>query len=178
MPPTRVLVEGASDKAAIETLATRVGRDFEREEVEVVAIGGASRFAEHLIALAGNDVRPVGLCDAGEVDDLRRGLAQVGMNGDDLEAHGFFVCDPDLEAEMIMAVGAEAVIEVVTDQGDLRALRSMQNQPAWRGRAVESQIRRWLGAGSGRKVRYGRLLVEAVELERVPRPLTSLLGSF
>lgn len=36
-----VLVEGASDQAAVEALATRRGRDLAAEDVAVVAMGGA-----------------------------------------------------------------------------------------------------------------------------------------
>jgi hypothetical protein len=32
-----------------------------------------------------------------------------------------------------------------------------------------------MGTRSGRKVRYGRLLVEALDLNRVPRPLDGVL---
>jgi hypothetical protein len=38
-------------------------------------------------------------------------------------------------------------------------------------------MRRFLAAGSQRKLRYARLLVEAVRLDRVPRPLADLLGA-
>jgi hypothetical protein len=41
---------------------------------------------------------------------------------------------------------------------------------------VEQQLRRWLGSGGRRKTRYATLLVQAVELERVPRPLDGVLA--
>jgi hypothetical protein len=34
-----------------------------------------------------------------------------------------------------------------------------------------------MGSGGRRKIRYARLLVEALELERVPRPLDGVLAS-
>lgn len=177
MPSTVVLVEGASDKEAVQALARRMSRDLRREGVEVLAMGGASRFGENLVALTNTGIRPLGLCDAGEIDDLRRGLALAGMDGADPRLHGFFVCEPDLESELIRAVGAEGVIEVLTREGDLRAFRSMQNQPAWRNRPVDGQLRRWIGAGAGRKIRYGRLLAEAARLDRVPRALSDLIAA-
>jgi len=52
----------------------------------------------------------------------------------------------------------------------------MRRQPAWRGRSTEAQLRRFLGAGSQRKLRYARLLVEAVDLGGLPRPLDAVLA--
>ena len=37
-------------------------------------------------------------------------------------------------------------------------------------------MRRFLGSGARRKLRYARLLVEAVELDRVSRPLDAVLA--
>jgi hypothetical protein len=48
--------------------------------------------------------------------------------------------------------------------------------PAWRVRATEEQLRRFMGSGGRRKIRYARLLVEALDLERVPRPLDRVLA--
>jgi hypothetical protein len=49
-------------------------------------------------------------------------------------------------------------------------------QPGWRDRNVESQMRRFLGSGARRKLRYARLLVESLDLDGVPRPLDALLA--
>jgi hypothetical protein len=52
----------------------------------------------------------------------------------------------------------------------------LQTQPAWRGRDPAAQMRRFLGSGSRRKLRYARLLVEAaVGRDALPRPLGALL---
>lgn len=53
---------------------------------------------------------------------------------------------------------------------------SQQRQPAWRGKAAQAQLRRFLAAGSRRKLRYARLLTEAAELDRMPRPLDAVLA--
>src|SRR5437588_12565589 len=66
-----VLVEGISDKAALETLAERHGRDLEAEGVSVVPIGGAQairRFVDQF-GPGGLGVTVAGLCDAGEEAD-------------------------------------------------------------------------------------------------------------
>jgi hypothetical protein len=54
-------------------------------------------------------------------------------------------------------------------------LRTIQRQPAWRGKDEAAQLRRFLGAGAQRKLRYARLLTEAISLDRIPRPLSALL---
>jgi hypothetical protein len=41
---------------------------------------------------------------------------------------------------------------------------------------MQEQLRRWLGSGGSRKIRYARLLVDALDLDRVPRPLERVLA--
>jgi len=69
------------------------------------------------------------------------------------------------------------VAEVFGAHGDLSAFRTIQRQPAWRGKAEAAQMRRFLGAGSQRKLRYARLLTEAIPLDQIPRPLTAVLNA-
>ena len=80
-PSTVVLVEGASDQAALETLARRRGRDLAAEEVSIVPMGGATTIGHFLDLLGpnGHDYRLAGLCDAGEEGDFRRELQRAGM---------------------------------------------------------------------------------------------------
>jgi hypothetical protein len=176
-----VLVEGMSDQLAVETLAARRGRDLSAEGVAVVPIGGAQAIGRflNLYGPRGRDLRLAGLCDAGEEDEFRRGLERAGY-GDgltraDMEALGFYVCVADLEDELIRALGADEVERVVRANGDLGSFRTLQKQPEWRGRPREEQLRRFMGSGGRRKIRYARLLVAAIELEDVPRPLDLVL---
>jgi hypothetical protein len=177
-----VLVEGISDRLAVEALAARRGRDLHDEGVAVVAMGGAhsvGRFLERF-GPRGLDLRLAGLCDAGEEDDFRRALERAGLGADltraDMERLGFFVCNADLEAELIRSLGVEAVERVIEAQGGLGSFRTLQKQPAWRGRRPEEQLRRFMGSGGSRKIRYAALLVDALPLDRVPRPLDGLLA--
>ncbi|MGH3129994.1 MAG: TOPRIM nucleotidyl transferase/hydrolase domain-containing protein, partial [Gaiellaceae bacterium] len=67
-----VLVEGISDRLALEALAARRGRNLDAEGVSVVAMGGAQsigRFLD-LFGPQGLDVRLAGLCDAAEEGDF------------------------------------------------------------------------------------------------------------
>ena len=177
-----MLVEGISDKAALETLAERHGRDLEAEGVSVVPIGGAQairRFVDQF-GPAGLGVTVAGLCDAGEEADFRRALVQAGLGSDltrtEMETLGFYVCVADLEDELIRAHGTESVERVVESQGDLRAFRTLQKQPEWKGRGTEEQLRRFMGSGGRRKIRYASLLVAELDLARVPRPLELVLS--
>jgi len=190
-----VLVEGISDQIALETAAVGRGRDLEAERVVIVPIGGAHAIGRFLTRLgplgtsmssAAGDfrnrtgVRLAGLCDLREEEIFRRGLVATRVGAPrtrtDMEQLGFYVCVDDLEDELIRAVGTAGVEALFDSQGDLGSFRSLQSQPAWRGREPEAQLRRFLGSGSHRKLRYARLLVEAaIGREVLPRPLDALL---
>lgn len=182
---TVVLVEGRSDRAAVHALAAVSGIDLARRGVAVLAMGGVTNVGRHLrrYGAAGAGLRVAGLCDAAEVPVVARALATHGhvldgLDGlDGLAAAGFQVCVADLEDELVRAVGVAGFEHVVAEQGELRALRSMQQQPAQRDRPVTAQLRRWLGSGSRRKVRYAELLVRSLEPDQAPRPLRVLLDS-
>lgn len=139
-------------------------------------MGGITNIARYVVEL-GSSHRLVGLYDAGEERFVRRALQRGGLEpGNDLAEHGFHRCERDLEEELIRALGVDRVLAVIEAQGDLAHLRGLQQQPAQRDRPTEEQLHRFLGSGSGRKIRYGALLVEALEDEEVPRPLERLLS--
>ena len=175
---TIVLVEGLSDQIALETLAARSGRDLATDRVAIVPIGGAQAIDRFLGRFAG-DTRLAGLCDSGEEDVFRRAIERAGLGPAPtraaMERLGFYVCVADLEDELIRALGTDAVEGVLAENGDLPAFRTFQKQPAWRGRPVDRQLRRFLGSADRRKLRYARLLVESLEPAGVPAPLTAVL---
>jgi hypothetical protein len=179
---TVVLVEGISDQRALEALAERRGRNLDAERVSIVPIGGATNIGSFLDLFGpqGLDVRLAGLCDAAEENDFRLGLERAGLGSDltraDMERLGFYVCIADLEDELIRALGTASVEKVVEAQGELRSFRTLQKQPAWQGRPTEEQLRRFMGSAGTRKIRYARLLVDALDLTRVPRPLDGVLA--
>lgn len=169
-----VLLEGPSDVAAVDALAASHGRDLAAEGVCVLPMGGAmsvGRFVS-LLGPPGLGVRLTGLCDEAERRYYDRALERAGA-----PAEGFFVCAADLEDELIRALGPGRVEELVREEGDLRALQTFLRQPAQRGRTSQQQLRRFLGTKKGRKIHYGRVLVEALEPARVPTPLEDLLAS-
>ncbi len=174
-----VLVEGISDQFALEPLAERRGRNLDAEGISVVPIGGAQSIGRFLDQLGprGLDVRLAGLCDAGEEGDFRRGLDRAGLGSHltrvEMERLGFYVCVADLEDELIRALGADSVKRVLDAQRELGSFRTFQKQAAHQAAPLEEQLRRFM---TNRKIRYARLLVEALDLARVPRPLDLVLA--
>ena len=177
-----VLVEGSSDRCALEALAARGGRDLGREGVAIMPMDGATNIGHFLDRFGprGLGVRLAGLCDAAAEPDFRRGLERAGLGAwlsrGGLERLGFFVCVADLEDELIRSLGVASVEQVIEGQGELGSFRTLQKQPAHRGEPATVQLRRFMGTRSGRKSRYARLLAEAVDPARVPRPLERLLA--
>jgi hypothetical protein len=174
-----VLVEGPSDAAAVRALATRRGHDLDAEGVSIEAMGGfgnLGRFLERY-GPSGLGVRLAGLYDAPEERHFRRGLAQAGFGPSltraDLEGLGFYACDANLEDELTRALGPAAMEELLEAQSELSAFRTYQKQPAHREEAIETQLRGFLW---NRKLKYGVLIVNALDLDRIPRPLRRLLA--
>jgi hypothetical protein len=180
--PSVVLVEGISDQVALQAIAERRGRDLDAEGISIVPMKGATnirRFLE-LLGPHGLAVNLAGLCDAGEEIGVRRGLERAGLGSNltraDMESIGFYLCVADLEDELIRSLGPASVQEVIDAQGELGSFRTMQRQPAQQGRTLDQQLRRFMGTRGGRKIRYARLLVDALDLTRVPRPLDRVLA--
>jgi hypothetical protein len=172
-----------SDQRALEALAWRRDRDLEAEGIAVVAIGGAQAIDRVLARIdhRPGGIRMAGLCDAGEEARYRRALERIGLGPGPgragMERLGFYVCEADLEDELIRALGPAAVERVVATQGELGSFRTLQKQAPWQGRPLEEQLRRFMGSGGSRKIRYARLLVEALDPARVPRPLDRVLAA-
>jgi Overcoming lysogenization defect protein-like, TOPRIM domain len=153
-----IAVEGNSDKVVLETISRRLGRDLGVEGITIQAIGGAHAI-RRFVSEIGSGVAVRGLCDENEQHLFRRVLDEV------------YVCVPDLEGELIRALGVERMLEIV----DRDAFATMQRQPAQRGRPIELQLHRWLRASSSRYHRYLPVLADALELDRVPAPLAGVL---
>ena len=97
-----------------------------------------------------------------------------GSNAPASSAGGFFACDPDLEGELVRALGTERMLELVEARGQLGAFTTYRKQPAQRAKPLEAQLHGWL---HNWKIRYAAPLVEALDLGRVPRPLDGVLDA-
>src|SRR6266545_1642523 len=100
-----VLVEGTSDRRAVEALARRRGRDLQAEGIAVVPLGGYG----NLPRLLGQyrDLRLAGLYDVGEERHFLRALGCADRR--ELERIGFYACTRDLEDELTRALGPEGM---------------------------------------------------------------------
>ena len=174
-----VLVEGISDQRALATLARRRGRDLEAEGVSILPIGGAHAIGTYLERFGprGLDLKVAGLCDVGEEGTFRHALERTGVGADltrdAMEELGFYVCVTDLEDELVRALGSAAVLRIVEAQGELAPFRTFQKQPAKRELDLEEQLWRFMW---NRKIRYAPLLVGALDLGSIPRPLDGVLA--
>lgn len=181
IPRAVILVEGVSDRRALEALAAWRGRALTEDGVRVVAMDGAGNIGRFLDRYGprGSDVTLAGLYDAAEEAAVRRGLERAGFGSVGsrraLERLGFYACVEDLEDELIRALGADRVTAIVEERGELGPFRTLQKQREWRGRPTEQQLRRFLG-NSSRKIDYAPLLVDALDLSKAPRPLVAVLA--
>lgn len=178
---TVVLVEGDSDRFAVEALALRLEVDLVAASASVVAMDGVTNLHRHLTDLARGPAgrRVMGLFDLPEIAHVRRAVEGAGLArpGADLATIGFFACDPDLEGELIRALGSARVEELLADHGELERFRGFQQQPAQRAKDTDAQLRRFMGTHSGRKARFAPILVGALEPARVPIALSGLLAA-
>lgn len=160
-----VLVEGDSDVAAIEAIARGSALDG---RFAPIAMGGITNVAAYVARLRREqpDAVLLGVCDEPErrfMERERPALAEV------------FVCDRDLEDELIRAVGAEAVVGLLDEIGDLGRFRTFQDQPEWRARSLPDQLRRFAGTRSGRKAVFAGRLAAELTPATCPQPLARLL---
>ncbi len=131
-----ILVEGGSDRAAVEVLARRRGQVLGGHGIHVVAMGGATSIG-HFLALLGPrgiGARLAGLCDAGEEGYVRWALERSGLGSAssraDMEALGFYVCTADLEDGLIRAAGANAAGQIIAAQAPCATWRATGPAPA------------------------------------------------
>ncbi|KPF45585.1 hypothetical protein IP76_07795 [Rhizobium sp. AAP43] len=173
-----ILVEGISDQIALEATAMKLGLDLASRRVVVVPIGGIGSVNRYLSHFLSSELKPAisGLFDGAEAPILRKALLRQRSESADLEQLGFFLCDRDLEDELLRAVSTQAVEAILKEQGDQRAIQTLQRQDAWRDRPFHQQLLRFLGAGAGRKLRYARHLALAVPAGRTPAPFLGVLS--
>jgi hypothetical protein len=174
-----VLLEGTSDVAAVRVAAGLAGRD--PAAVTLVDMRGATNARRLLgdLVPAGHSV--LGLCDRNEAPYVLRALNHVGYDVRDVESlprHGFWVCDRDLEEELIRAVGASRALEVLESTRLSASFATFTRQPAWADRPFPDQLRRFAGAGSGRKELLAGALTAALTFDELPPPLAGLVSAF
>lgn len=163
-----MLVEGESDRRAVEVLAERLGRDL--TGVALTSMAGITNLPKHL-ARIDPDTRVLVLYDAAEHRYVARVMERAEHPAE------LFGCDADLEDELLRALGVARVVEVIDAEGELASLRLLQRQPAQRERTEVQHLLRFMSSHSGRKLRYAEVLVRALDLAAVPAPLRGLLDA-
>ncbi|QOK22154.1 ATP-dependent endonuclease [Janibacter indicus] len=148
-------------------------------------MGGITNLRSHALRDGphGRGLALAGLYDVPEEHHVRRGLLAAGVlvtggvGSADIELAevGFHACDRDLEDELLRALGLPAAEAVVEAAGEGPSLRLLTQMPAQRGWSRRDLLRRFLTSQSGRKVRYARLFVEALDLDRAPASLVAVL---
>ena len=177
-----ILVEGLSDRLALLTLARRRGRNLDSEQTSVVALHGAGTIGSFLKLLGPNGLKLKlsGLCDVNEEGDWIKKLEQNGFGSSltrtTLVSLGFFVSVRDLEDELVRAVGNVKVETVIDAQGEAATLKTFAAQPDKKGKPVNEVLRLFLQSRD-RKVRYAPLLVEALDMGKVPQVLDDVLNA-
>lgn len=172
--PISILVEGESDKAALETLAPRFGVDFEAEQITVRVINGAGNFRTAIADSVAQGHRVGGLYDEGEERYVAGALNR--QEGEDLTRQGFFACRRDLEEELIRALGVAGVTAILEARNDLKSFRQFQGQDAHSAESADEQLRRYISANGSRKREYAARMAEEVAFEDAPEPLTGLIN--
>jgi len=185
-PATWVLLEGASDVAAILALRAARGIRPDDEPCVLVDMGGATNIRRHLAAAAETEPRPtvIGLCDEQEAPFFVRALAAhhraLGFDAAPtlatMSSHGFHVCRQDLEDELIRALGVDGTLAVLADLDLDTTFEAFTRQLAWQGKPVLHQLRRFCGTTSGRKELLAGAMAAALDVEATPPPLAALLG--
>ena len=177
-----ILVEGLSDRLALLSLARRRGRNLDSEQTSVVALHGAGTIGSFLSLLGPNGLKLKlsGLCDEDKESAWVKKLEQNGFGSGltraALESLGFFVSVADLEDELVRALGNSEVESVIDAQGEKAALSTFANQPDKKGKPNNEILRLFLQSRD-RKVRYAPLLVEALDMSKVPQVLDKVLNA-
>lgn len=173
-----VLLEGVSDVAAVSALAKVL--DVDLDGTELVDLGGVTNVRRELTLLHHSEpeIPVLGLCDVGEARFVQQALVEIGRpvrDVSDLPAYGFFVCEADLEEELIRALGTDRVVEVIAELGLDVKLATLRQQPAWQARPLAEQLHRFCGVASGRKELLAGALAAALDADTAPEPLRQLL---
>jgi predicted ATPase len=177
-----VLVEGQSDKYALEAIAAKKSRNLDADGVTIVAMRGAGGISTFLTLLgpSGLKLKLAGLCDAQEESKWAEALESHGMGHKLTRAAmatiGFQVCDADLEEVLIAALGEPATLAIIDAQGDTPAFTSFVQQPTHKTKTVRQQLHDFLHA-RGRNITYAPLIVDAIDSAHLPAALENVISA-
>lgn len=177
-----ILVEGQSDKYALEAVAAKKKRNLDADGVTIVAMRGAGVIATFLSLLGpdGLKLKLAGLCDAKEESKWAQALESHGMgsklNRAAMSAIGFEMCDGDLEEVLIAAVGEKTTLAIIDAQGDKAEFNSFAQQPTQKPKPVPQQLHDFLHL-RGRNITYAPLMVDAIDAAKLPAALERVINA-
>jgi hypothetical protein len=174
---TVILVEGPSDLLAVRVLAANLGIALDAAGVSVLSLEGGDLFP-HYLKLLGRDGLQLdlrGLCDSDKTQAWITHLRRAGLGVTDnasMAAAGFHACVPDLEGELVAALGDDAVDAVLDADG---ALRDFQSFAAERADESRTRAEQQVAFIQKDKVRWAPLVADAVPPAAIPQPIRDLL---
>lgn len=172
-----VFVEGITDYQALRAIAATLGRNLDAEGIAVVSLDGAASLATFLQIMGpqGLNLAISGICDADYEADWCMYLSDAGVPAttrQDLNAHGFYVSDVDLEDELVTALGTTAAQLVFSNDGATARFQGYAGQAANQGQSLHEQIR---GFAQTKKAYWTPRLAAAVTPASVPTSIQDLL---
>lgn len=103
-----VAVEGVSDRIILERCAEAIDSNLDRLGCALVETNGCGNM-DHVVKVFGPDGFDIPMSLLIDKDDAAKRAAKFGIHVDDLHLRSTWVSDPDLEAEYVSALGADAV---------------------------------------------------------------------
>jgi energy-coupling factor transporter ATP-binding protein EcfA2 len=175
---TAIFVEGFSDYLAVRVLASTLGVDLDASAATLLSLEGADLLKHYLKLLgpSGLAVGLRGLCDLDKEESWIRRLTEAGMevhDRADLNAVGFQVSDPDLEAELLAALTEDRVEEIFSEAGSGQKFEAFCGQPTNTG-LDRAELQ--LGFVKTEKIRWAPLLAAAIQPAEVPASIAALLN--
>ncbi|MFH8717208.1 ATP-dependent nuclease [Streptomyces zaomyceticus] len=115
-----LFVEGPSDRIICETVADLIGLSLDRVGVAVIELGGGSSFgpAYRVLGPKGFNLPIYGITDEDKRDEWAK---VIGSTPEALEAGGILVCNPDLEAMYVKALGRDKLLDQLVKSPDFHA---------------------------------------------------------
>jgi len=173
-----IFVEGFSDLLALRTFAETLSVSLDSAGVSVISLEGADSL-KHYLALMGPNglgLEVSGLCDLDHEEAWIARLQDVGINVTDrasLNAAGFEVSNPDLEAELLSGLSEQEVTAVIAADGAERSFERFAQQPNNVGQATADLQ---LAFVKKDKIRWAPLLAASIPANVVPAPIAALLA--
>lgn len=176
---TVIFVEGFSDLLAVRQLSTKLGIALDAAGVSVVSLEGGDLLVHYLQLLGppGLQLNLRGLCDADKERSWINRLAEVGLQVHDrasLNAAGFFVSDPDLEAELVAPLSDGDIDNVIATDGATSDFQRFAGQPQ-QAALPPRELR--VAYVKNDKIRWAPLLADAIPVASIPASIADVLAN-